>query len=145
MEDIKQKFLNFHPAHAIGFGLLAGTIAQKNNMDFKKTALIVSIGSYAYMNTYGHILPWNIKNSSAQTTSGILVVADPEKIKTDPSHDNTSVTPHFDKDYYDGFDMRLKDAMKKGYGDLNDYIAQHSTEGAVDLAEGIYRELGMTI
>lgn len=141
MDDLK----NFHPAHAIGFGLLAGYVGQRYGYDFKKTTGIVAIGTYAYMNTYGHTLtPWksNDKDSSkVYNGSGIVMYTDPSKTKQ--VQPNSTATPIFDTDYYDGFDDRLQDALQKGYTNLNDYVAEHKSD--TNLADEIYTDLGIQI
>jgi hypothetical protein len=146
MDDLKTKLLSFHPIHALGFGVLGGFIGQKyGGYDFKKTTAIVGIGTYAYMNTYGHTLtPWK-NNDKTQPkvydTSGIVLYTDPEKTKQ--VQPNSTSTPIFDSDYYDGFDDRLKDALQKGYTNLNDYVAEHKSDA--NLGYEIYTNLGIQI
>jgi len=132
----------FHPLHAVGFGILGGFIGKRYGYDFYKTAGIIGVGSYAYMSTFGHSVPWNNNNNNKiEKESGIVPYTDPDKVKQ--QQPNTTSTQLLPADYYDGFDDRLASALKKGYSDLNDYVTQHKND--TNLADELYRDLGIQI
>ena len=137
---------DFHPAHAVGFGVLAGYIAQRYGYNPYKTGVFVGVGSYVYMDKFGHTLkPWKNKNNNnkakLENITGIVPYTDPDK--TDNKQPQTTSTELLSSDYYDGFNDRLADALKKGYSDLNDYVALHKNDS--NLADEIYQDLGVMI
>jgi hypothetical protein len=142
-DDIKEKLMNFHPLHAVGFGLLGGYIGSKYGYDFKKTAGFVGVGSWLYMSKVGHVLPWNVEPEYKPVSSGIVL--QPDNIDREKQFDNTTSTPMFSPDYYEGFEERLQYTIDKGYTNVKDYVATHSNLSGVSLADGLYRELNLTI
>ena len=147
MNSLNDKILSFHPLHAVGFGVLGGYIASKYGYDFKTSAALVSIGSYAYMNKFGHTLNfWNNNDndkSSVGPVSGVVVVNEPTKQVADA----TTATTIEKVSYYDGFDNALTDALMKDKGNLRDWIAQpvHKDLHGDKLANAIYHDLGIII
>lgn len=135
--------LNPHPYHAVGLGIIAGIVARQYNYNPYTTGAFVGVGTYLYMEKYGHSLPWtNTENKSKiESTTGIIPYIDPNK--TDQKQEHTTSTPLMPADYYENFNDRLSDALKKGYSDLNDYVALHKNDS--NLADEIYKDLGIII
>jgi hypothetical protein len=109
MNQFNEILMNFHPAHAVGFGLLGGYVGQRYGYDFKKTAAVVAIGTYGYMRTYGHALPGANNQATTEPVSGILLVTEPTK-----GVDSTTATPQEKVSYYNDIDREIAAAKQRG-------------------------------
>jgi hypothetical protein len=110
MNQLNDILMNFHPLHAVGFGVLGGYIGQKYGYDFTRTAAVVSVGTYAYMNKYGHALPGaNNEGANTEPVSGILLVTEPTK-----GFDSTTATPQEKVSYYNDIDREIAAAKQRG-------------------------------